>query len=267
MREISLEESKRIQLNILKSIDSFCRKNGINYSLAGGTLIGAVRHKGFIPWDDDIDLMMLRKDYDRFVSVYKDDYYLLLSHRLKKDWPYLYSSVVDPNTEVFYAGEKKSNRGVWVSIFPIDRIPDDDKSYHEMIHDVQKISGTVIRLKESYWTPNTNVFYNVAKAICRVLLLPFHFSFWCRKMEEIITSCNGTETKRYSSSSEWTFNTIFCFSADSFDSYVDLDFEDMKCMSCAGFDDYLRGQYGDYMKLPPEEERVPKHDCRMYYKD
>lgn len=266
MREIFLEESKQIQMKILKSIDSFCRKNGINYSLAGGSLIGAVRHKGFIPWDDDIDLMMMRDDYNKFVSIYTDEIFKVLSHRRINTWPHLYCSVVDPRTEVLYHGEKKSKRGVWVSIFPIDRIPDDNNVVNKMIRDVQKISGSMIRIKKSYWTPNTNFMYNLAKAIGRIVLSPFPVSIWCNKIERIIISHNNEPTKRYSSSAEWAFGTIFNFSADSFDGYVDLDFEDMKCMCCAGYDDYLRGQYGDYMQLPPEEARVPKHDFKAYWK-
>lgn len=264
-KEITLEESKQIQVNILKNIDLFCRNNGINYSLAGGTLIGAVRHKGFIPWDDDIDLMMLREDYDRFIKQYKDDYYQIISFHSNKKWHNLFSCVVDPNT-VVYRWDREWNRGIWVSIFPIDRIPDDDGAVYKMIQKVQRISHSIIRLKKSFWTNNTNVFYNITKMFGRIILMPFPNAFWCKKMEKIITSYNRITTKRYSSTSEWAFDIVFHFSADSFNSYVDLEFEGIKCMSCSGYDDYLRSQYGDYMKLPPEEERVPKHNCKMYYK-
>ena len=81
MKAISQEEIRSIQIAILNSVDAFCRKNNLKYSLAYGTLIGAVRHKGFIPWDDDIDIIMPRPDYDRFVAKYKDSVYDVLSYR------------------------------------------------------------------------------------------------------------------------------------------------------------------------------------------
>lgn len=267
MKEISIDESKKIQLNILKCIDSFCRKNEIHYSLAGGTLIGAVRHKGFIPWDDDIDLMMMRDDYERFLSLFKDEKYKLLSWHNYNEWESLYSSVVDPNTEVYWSKSTKSTRGIWVSIFPIDRIPDDDVIVSKMINKVQRLSkGYILRLKASSWTIDTNVAYNLAKAICRFFLKVIPYSMILKPAEKIITSYNDKETSRFSSSSEWAFDIIFNFSSKDFNGYEDMKFEDMKAMVCSGYDDYLKGQYGDYMQLPPEEERVARHDCRMYYK-
>lgn len=262
MKEISLDESKQIQLRILENIDSFCRKNNICYSLTGGTLLGAIRHKGFIPWDDDIDLMMLREDYDKFLKSYSDNYYQLLSFKKIKSWPFLYSSVVDPQTVLYYGNRKNKDRGIWVSIFPVENI--DEKKIPHMVKHLRFYEKGIVRLKKSYWTPNTNLFFNIIKAICRFLLLPFPCSFWFNKLEKTIINPNNTGLLGIPS--VWMLIRVYCFSKDLFYDYVDVDFEYMKSMVISGYDEFLQGVYGDYMTLPPEKDRVPKHGYKAYWK-
>ncbi len=262
MKEISIEESKQIQLRILQSIDSFCRKNGIHYSLAGGTMIGAVRHKGFIPWDDDIDLMMLRKDYEVFLSTYSDNYYKLLSSRGSKDWPFMYSSVSDPNTVLFYGDRKNDDRGIWVSIFPVDNV--DENKIPGMMRRLKFYENYVYRLKSSYWTSNTNLVYNIVKSLGRLSLKPFPFSYWIKRLDAL--SMSTARTGLLGSPSVWAFDKVFYYSERLFDGFVDLEFEKMQCLAISGYDEYLRSEFGDYMVLPPEEQRIPKHGYKAYWK-
>ncbi len=262
MKEITLEESKQIQIKILENIDSFCRNNNIHYSLSGGTMIGAIRHKGFIPWDDDIDLMMLREDYDKFLLSYSDEYYKLLSFKKIKNWPFLYCSVVDPQTILYYGNRKDENRGVWVSIFPVENI-DENKIPH-MVKYLRFFEKGIVRLKKSYWTPNTNLFYNLSKALCRFLLLPFPCSFWLKQLEKVIINPNCTGLLGLPS--VWMYIRVYHFSKSVFNDYIDVDFENLKCMVIAGYDEFLHGVYGDYMTLPPEKDRVSKHGYTAYWK-
>ena len=96
MREIGIEELKEIQINILDYVDDFCKRHHIKYFLSGGTLIGAVRHKGYIPWDDDIDICMLRSDWERFVELFskeKNTDYRVYSHLIEKSFVFPYAKV------------------------------------------------------------------------------------------------------------------------------------------------------------------------------
>lgn len=122
---LTIDEIHGIALEIMKDIDRFCRANNIPYSLACGTLLGAVRHKGFIPWDDDADIFMLREDFDRFISSYHSDKYKLMTMG--------YAKVVDPSTSV-KDDSTSQDYGVFVDIFPLDRVPEEPAAQKERIH-------------------------------------------------------------------------------------------------------------------------------------
>ena len=119
MKEIKNDELRTIQLDILQNVHDFCMKHDIKYTLAYGTLLGAVRHGGYIPWDDDIDIAMLRPDYERFMQEYKNDIYKFTECRLDKDVHIGFGKVEDTRTIVIEGGNTK-NLGVSIDVFPID---------------------------------------------------------------------------------------------------------------------------------------------------
>ena len=132
---LKLEEMKKVEIEILKKIDEVCSENNIVYSLAGGSAIGAVRHKGFIPWDDDIDIMMLREDYDKLQNVMNDKDYKgikLLSINNDENFPYPYMKAVSLNTTGKEIGiDKIKDYGVFIDIFPVDKVPTDGKKFNK----------------------------------------------------------------------------------------------------------------------------------------
>ena len=129
-KELSLDEVRSIQLEILEYIDYVCKENKIEYWLDGGTLIGAVRHGGYIPWDDDIDIIIRRKDYDRALQLF-DEYsnrFKVLSHKKTDGYYYAFGKVIDTNTRLVEKGIKPINEmGVYVDIFPLDYIPSNNE--------------------------------------------------------------------------------------------------------------------------------------------
>ena len=126
MKKVEEEAYKRIPLEIMEDVAKFCDKNCINYSLAYGSLLGAIRHKGYIPWDDDIDIYMLRKDYEIFRSKYCSHKYKLIDLSTNSSYPICVSKVYDPSTQYYYKSRIKREWGLFIDIFILDNIPDDE---------------------------------------------------------------------------------------------------------------------------------------------
>ena len=139
-KTLTLEEHHAIILDIMKDIDRFCRENGIKYTISAGTMLGAVRHGGFIPWDDDADLFMLREDFDRFAKIYKSDKYHLL-YNTRTDDEFLatgFIKVCDPGTTVADKSTK-TRYGVYVDVFPLDAVPEEPKAQHDYMHSIMSV--------------------------------------------------------------------------------------------------------------------------------
>lgn len=254
MRELSLEEVKQIEVKMLACIDKVCRDNDIKYSITYGTLIGAIRHKGFIPWDDDIDIMMSRDEYDKFLSVWKDGKFKLMTCKKGCDfWP-LFSRVTDPNT--FLAPKQICDHGVWVAVIPYDKIP--DSSNERKMHLMKIKIG--LRLFETKITDiKCNSLKSIMFKIIQIALLPFSPYWLGRRIEKIKTkyrNCDCTQVN------PWKDDIIV--NADIFNEYINVEFEGLEVMAIKQFDSYLRYQYGDYMQLPPVEQRVCPHNYTAY---
>lgn len=120
-KELTLDEMKAVELGILKKFDSICKENGLEYSLAYGTMLGAIRHKGFIPWDDDIDVFMKREDYEKLLKLkYDDGDFEIKSYRYSKNYYFLYSKMVDKRTYICEDWRAEKDMGLFVDIFPLD---------------------------------------------------------------------------------------------------------------------------------------------------
>lgn len=266
MKEISFEDSKRIMLDTLKSIDKCCRENNINYSLAWGSMIGAIRHHGFVPWDDDIDLMMSRKDYNRFLEVYNDPRFDNYTPYKNKNCIQLLTKVYRKDTKIFLNNyKKKSFFGLWISIFPFDNAPDEE---------LEKWEKTIINLLRFYHYKvslflDVNSFRrlrrNVAKFFLKIPVMPFSSFYLAKKTERILTKYNNLKTKNICLWDSDNYTRLLYFPSELFDEYIDVDFAGVKCRIIKGYDKFLRMYYGDYMQLPPEEKRVPSHNYKAYY--
>lgn len=120
MKEMTLQELHEVQLAMLDAVDNYCRLNHLRYSLGGGTLLGAVRHHGYIPWDDDIDIMMPRPDYEKFMRYFKHEYYKLYDYRTDDTCGFSFAKLIDTRTIV---QEYTITYSVFIDIFPIDGLP------------------------------------------------------------------------------------------------------------------------------------------------
>ena len=179
MKTVTSEEQKAIMLDLLQKTADFCEKNNIRYFLCGGTLIGAIRHKGFIPWDDDIDISMPRPDYDRFISLFNkpENYYQVICMENNKKYGFPFAKVHDTRTFVDELQYAKDQFGVYIDIFPIDGVGENEQVFR------------ILRLRKLLHTKKANYFQRtIAKKIIntfgKILLLPFSVHYILKLMDK-----------------------------------------------------------------------------------
>ncbi|MCQ2506877.1 MAG: LicD family protein [Lachnospiraceae bacterium] len=265
--ELGLDEIKKSELETMKYIDLFCRKHGITYSLAGGSLLGAVRHKGFIPWDDDIDVLMMRNQYDKFVELWqneKHDGYKLIHYKKTENYNYFFCKIVDLNTVLIENHTKPvEDMGVFVDIFPIDALGDEA--------DEAKASFNSVNFKKYLAVANAwkHFYYNRNKSWLRQIP---RFVFYCMSRCVNARKINERLEKRFPYRDNANYYGYLCgtyglkevMPREVFEKYSSLEFEGCDFMVLENYHRYLEALYGDYMKLPPVEKRITHHDFTAY---
>lgn len=267
MKAISIEELKVIQMNILDAVDKFCAENNIRYSLACGSMLGAVRHKGYIPWDDDIDIYLLRDDYEKLMSLFPEiyeDYYCIYSLERNVNWDRPIAKAFDNRTIVVEKAYCNEQIGVNIDIFPVDEVPEDKVEWKKYDHHRRLLYKKYAR--SCYYFPWGPRFKDYLTWIKFAL---YRFLFPRRKMAKAVDNfCQKWRGRGYQTVFESCMG-IFSkqpFNKEVFDRIIDYPFEDRVYKGFENYDEYLRNNYGDYMTLPPEEERVTHHDFEAYWK-
>lgn len=282
-RELSVDEHKKRALAILVEIAEFCDNNGFEYSLAYGTLIGAVRHKGFIPWDDDIDIQMPRPDYERFAEAFNSvPHKMNLRAVMPKDdiSKHTFLKVCDFDTAKIENGVYYKNGeylGVDVDIFPVDGLYADENKYKQAFEEKMKLYKRHSIIVTGLYTGDLKKnFVSLLKLIKRCLvyaqgrIFPVVFKTWSK--EYILDKLHELETAvTYCDAEIVGINvSLFDYFGDKypktcFESYVIADFEGgYKFKIPVGYDTILTTQYGDYMTPPPLEQQVTHHGNKVY---
>lgn len=248
-----IEKLHKCLLKILDEIDRLCRKYDIPYFLDSGTALGAIRHKGFIPWDDDADVGLLRKDYERFIEVAKTDLspeFFLQTADIESEYPNFNAKIRLNGTHFPEQFNEKRNihKGISVDIFPFDYVKNDEKKiisnlkFYRFLISIHQF--TVNREN------NTTFLKKTLRFICKKLptyrlLKRLALTKHLRKPTEKVVCY----TYRMNS------NKILCFDTNDLNSVHYTKFADRNYLIMDGYDSYLKTLYGDYMKLPPENER------------
>lgn len=263
-KKITRDEAKQVLISMLADFDRFCKQKGLHYSLAGGTLIGALRHKGFIPWDDDVDVFMPRQDYDQFLKSFDINKYRLITSGKHSNWSDAYSRITDKNSIVFF-GDRTVDHGLWLAVLPLDGYPGDNiwKSSLSKLNWWTAIG----RLKQSKWMNSLSINRNIIKMIGKTLLLPLPQFFVAKRIESIIKKYPIGSTEELGNNATYKLCKDYIphhFPKDCMDKYIDVEFEGLKVMVMAGYDKCLTKIFGDWRQLPPVEQRV-SHGYTAYY--
>lgn len=266
--ELSLTRKVQLkELEILKVFQDICKRHSLRYFAIGGTCLGAVRHKGFIPWDDDIDVAMPYEDYAKFKALVKSEmpsYYALHEHdKLKHAAADYYFNIYDTRTTFIFKEAKKypdEYIGVYIDVFPVHGLPVEPTKSRSVLFmsDLYLKMNNKLRLGFSdMWSVKSRLLWLVSSPLR--LFLPYNYfshrheamavkyPFGCS--DKIIFPWRGSK-----SSKEGWYKNVFNY--DDFKNVTEIPFEDTTIAVPSGYDRYLVMEFGDYMQLPPEEQRV-----------
>ena len=263
MKTIPIEEQKELQLNILKSIHHFCTEQGINYTLAYGTLIGALRHDGFIPWDDDIDIAMPREDYEKFIHSYKSEIYKV--HSLETDSDYLNPIVKVEDTRTLIEEEGSMvNLGVFVDVFPLDPLYDTTDECSLLFHKV-----TFYRRLLAFRTLTSRYFQCWWKRwifLMGSFFLRFLSKRWLAERLDRLAKSGHSDARYWGMFAGCMKYALI--ERDDLQHYIYHKFEDSDFLVIQNYDSWLRQVYGDYMTPPPLDKQKSVHYFNnVYWKD
>ena len=263
MKPLKDKEVKELLLNILKEIDAFCTENNLIYYLAYGTLLGAVRHNGFIPWDDDIDICMPRPDYEKFISSFKSKYsrYQIISHTKDNNYPFYFAKVHDTNTILETKLTYKNRMGLYVDVFPIDAIPSDKKLQKKYIWEFN-IYRNIYNIRAISISKHRSILKNIMLLLSRLVTFFIPLSYLPSKIDNISKSYNYDEHNLVSIAAATDPRLIL--DKELFCDGVKLKFENIYANVPKSYTDILSKCYGDYMKLPPIEKQTSHHEVKAF---
>lgn len=257
-----MDEIKTEELRVLVEFRDFCDMHHLKYSLAFGTLLGAVRHHGFIPWDDDIDVMMLREDYEKLIQLYPDNFHNTRLLAYKKDPSYIYPfmKIISTKTYVEEARTQKSamvkNLGVWIDIFPVDNIPD---------HPSRMLWWWRRFLQKCFYCKKEGIkrFTNHGRLLARRSKYMIYCVFY--SLEDIRSQIDNQMSKYFGRKTKYVANVVFANGKNSIlrEAWDDLGLREFEGYKFTTFNDkycdiYLTQAYGsDYMTPPPPDKRIP----------
>lgn len=270
-RELTLREVQLISLDIAKNIDRICDEQGLRYYMCFGTLLGAVRHGGFIPWDDDIDLVMPRPDYEKFREYIRRNSSEIWPMKLysiedNEKYPYMISRLSDERYIIDVENEDSYGIGIFTDIYPLDGVGQTETEIIKRKNRATKFSSLC------YLSTRQKCIRDNTKSKKKIMIKPFAFwiskilgkMYFVRKLNEMVPVYEYDKSN-YVGSLVWgSDGPRGIFPSEWLESYVKLKFEDVELRAPMEWDKVLSRLYKNYMELPPEKKRVAHHSYKAY---
>lgn len=269
MKEISQDQAIEIRKTILQEFHNLCEKMDLHYSLAYGTLLGAVRHGGMIPWDDDIDLVMPRADYERLCQMYPDvackDRYQFISHHNHPEVKTKIGYFIDFTTITETAGKKNDYHGIHIDVYPLDIVPN-GQLQQKWLFFQRRLAHFLIKVKDLHPEVMKGK-QKLIRQIAQVIFMPFSSEKAYKWLHSL--------SRKYMNMPEEERKTVCClveagkpvtFPYDLTGQYTTYPYDGSEFCAFKNYDSPLRAWYGEYMTLPPVEQRKrPAHKWVHYY--
>lgn len=259
------DEVKAEELSMLIEFDALCRREGLRYSLAGGTLLGAVRHKGFIPWDDDIDVSMPRPDFDKLVTLAR--FNKRSNDRIfepySNDWTHpIFLKYINRRVAVD-AHYENGESNLWIDVTPVEGLSDDYDEVEHIYKRAKKLQRTIMFCKADPKEGKTTF-----KRVLKRLLVPMAnstgvLSRAVSELDSIGSSCAFGSTPWVGCTAWGLYGPGERYPYSGWENTVEFEFEGQRLKAISTWDAYLSGLYGNYMKLPPEDKRVT-HEIKAW---
>ncbi len=273
-RQLNMEEIQKISLEIMKIVADICEENQLRYYLIYGTLIGAIRHKGFIPWDDDLDIMMPRPDYDKLMAWFsanpeKYPHLRVFNHDVNKAYPYMITRISDDRYVMEMDNEEAYGMGVFIDIYPFDGLGDTKEEALQYGLKGDRLSSLCYQATRKRFTME-----NTTSNLRKVLKFPAYLlaklcgkDLFQNKLEKLARVKNY-DSNKYVGCVVWLSGGMRdIFLREWFEESIIADFGEYRFRIPQSYDQILRHIYGDYMQLPPENERIGHHFYKMFAKE
>ena len=259
MKSIDEKELKSLQLDIMQYVHDFCEANNLKYFLAYGSLLGAVRHGGYIPWDDDIDIVMPRQDYEKFRESFNisSGNYKFIDYLNTPTYSIPFGKVHDTRTHINEGMYKEDCFGVYIDVFPLDGVVDERR--------IIKNQWFVkfLNAKKSVIDNQRTFFKNIIMIMGKLVLLPFSTWDIISWIDKSNKSVSYSEASKVACTCDGVREIL---DKSIFDKSIKHKFEDREFYIPVDYDKYLSSLYGDYMQLPPVEKRITHHTFEAWWK-
>ena len=269
MQELTMRDVQLSSLEILRNVAEICEKENIRYALAYGTLLGVVRHKGFIPWDDDIDIIVPRPDYERLLAYFEKNHpdpFVAMNMKTTKDYPFLITRIVDKRYKLDVRNEKDYGLGTFIDVYVLDGVGNTFEEGVSFISKTCKYPRLIFLATRKYYHFGTTKGFwkRMIKfpAFCFAKLMGKEF--FIKRLMKIVDT-NSYDRCQFVGCAVWNERPFWgVFDKKYVEDTILAPFENYQFRIPKDYDEILRQWYGDYMQLPPEKDRIYHHLYKVY---